>query len=153
MVRVGRRASLVAVAVLAAAAACSGDGESLELSGVRACDLLTKEQLADFGLDHVSSRSHSQGNSNCVWKSVIASFGGGYGLSVSLTAHRPNDFVRNKGEKTEPIAGFEAAKLGDAISIATGPDKGVVTVDPSNQVKRPIRDVAEAVMENLRQET
>ncbi|MFI0410452.1 hypothetical protein [Actinomadura sp. 3N508] len=88
----------------------------------------------------MSSRSHSKGSSNCVWKSLIDRFGGGYGLSVVLTAHRPNDFVRDKGEKTEPIAGFEAAEFGDGISIATGPDKSVITVDPANQIKIPVRE-------------
>ncbi|TDB84744.1 hypothetical protein E1264_23610 [Actinomadura sp. KC216] len=80
-------------------------------------------------------------------ESLIDRFGGGYGLSVSLTAHRPNDFVRHSGEKTEPISGFDAAKFGDGISIATGPDKGVITIDPANQIKSPVREAAQAVVE------
>ncbi|MFI0410451.1 hypothetical protein [Actinomadura sp. 3N508] len=51
MVRMGSRSSLAAAA-FGTMAACSGNGgESLDLSGVKAYDLLTKEQLTAFGLD------------------------------------------------------------------------------------------------------
>lgn len=165
--RTERKARLVVLTgTLMATAACSADEPELKISGLHACDVLDAAQLAAIGVDHVSQRSPasgaqgssaqgsgareggeiSTGYSRCTWKSSAAAAWSS--VSVSLEPSRDNSWVGKKG-KTEPVSGFRASLLGYQMSIAAGSDRGVVGIELL-RAKKPIREIAGMVVENLR---
>ncbi len=154
--RTKRNARLVVLGVLVAAAgACSADEPKLDISGLHACDVLDSTQLDAIGVDHVSAQNPAGraqgGGSNgdytrCTWKSSPRT--AWYSISVSLQPSRDNAWVGKKG-KTEPVSGSRTSLLGYQMSVAAGPDRGVIGIELL-RAKKPIREITEMVVENLR---
>ncbi len=140
-------------AVLVTVAACSSAVEDkyLVLDGSKVCEVFTPAQIFEYGVGSVSAESNNTGRdksfSNCVWKS-ISSVGGSRLLLVSFDTARLNDWIGDKNG-TEPVSGYRASLFGDLISIAAGPESGVLTID-SRSAKKPIREIAEAAVARLK---
>ena len=149
-----RRALAVAMTAAASTVSCSADDPKIDITGVKACDVLDASQMATFGVDHISqdstsakSNTSSSGYSRCVWQSM-SKYPNYYSIAVSLDSRRDNDWVGDKG-KTTPISGSRASLLGHIMSVAAGPDRGVISIELLG-ARRPIREVTETVVNNLR---
>ncbi|GAA4023589.1 hypothetical protein GCM10022247_54970 [Allokutzneria multivorans] len=138
-------------AVLAMAGACSSGGADklLVLDGSKVCEVFTPEQILEYGVGTVSAQVKNSGPENafssCVWKSAGPS--GTRLLTVSFDNKQLNDWVGDKN-RTEPVSGYRASLASDIMSIASGPDIGVLTID-SRDAAKPIRDIAEAAVARL----
>ncbi len=122
----------------------------LVLDGSKVCDVFTPAQILEYGVGSVSNEANNTGPENayssCVWQS-ISSVNGTRGLTVSFDNMQLNDWVGDKNE-TEPVSGYRASLASDIMSIASGPDFGVLTID-SRGAKKPIREIAEAAVARL----
>ncbi|CAM2931775.1 hypothetical protein HMPREF1486_01003 [Streptomyces sp. HPH0547] len=149
-----RAAVWLAAACVVASCSSSSDGKSLDISGVSCADLLTRTELAGYGV--VQGGEFPEGPngpknedfSMCGWNSGP---NGRYRLMVALDrTERSNSWVGKK-DAAEPIRGFRTSGGrrggGESVTIATGPGTGSVQV--WGTTRKPIRSVAQRVLANL----
>ncbi|ALG12105.1 hypothetical protein [Kibdelosporangium phytohabitans] len=141
---------LTAVLLLTTAACSSGgDEKQLDFGKVKVCEVLTRSQLLDYGVNRVTQEAQNEGPdksfSRCVWQSAPSS--DIYLLAVSFDSTRDNTWIGEKN-KTEPVSGHRASLTTGMLWVATGPETGVLGIE-GTKVKKPIREIGEAVVQRL----